>query len=148
MTRKKRRLYMLLLAMLGLGTATALVLTAFRDNLVFFYSPSDLQTRPVAERSFRLGGLVENGSVKKQDDGITTAFMVTDMKSSVPVVYKGLLPDLFREGQGVVAEGKLGTDGIFVPARCWPSTMRITCRRKWPMRWSAPAPIRSTSPSR
>ncbi|HYD31999.1 MAG TPA: cytochrome c maturation protein CcmE [Azospirillaceae bacterium] len=114
MTRKKRRLYMLLLAMLGLGTATALVLTAFRDNLVFFYSPSDLQTRPVAERSFRLGGLVENGSVKKQDDGITTAFMVTDMKSSVPVVYKGLLPDLFREGQGVVAEGKLGTDGIFV----------------------------------
>ncbi|MBI1205668.1 MAG: cytochrome c maturation protein CcmE [Azospirillum sp.] len=114
MTRKRRRLYMLVLALLGLGTATALVLTAFQDNLVFFYSPTDLLSRPTGERSLRLGGLVEQGSVRKLPDGVTTAFAVTDMANTVKVVYKGLLPDLFREGQGVVAEGRLGGDGVFV----------------------------------
>lgn len=114
MTRKKRRLYMLMLALLGLGTATALVLTAFQDNLVFFYSPSDLKTRPVAgDRNFRLGGLVETGSLKRLPDGITIEFRVTDNANIVPVTYGGIVPDLFREGQGVIAEGKLRPDGVF-----------------------------------
>ena len=115
MTRKKRRLYMLLLALLGLGTATALTLTAFQDNLVFFFSPSDLQTKvaEVKDRSFRLGGLVEEGTVKRLPDGVSVEFRVTDGVAGVPVAYRGQLPDLFREGQGVVAEGKL-TDGVFV----------------------------------
>ncbi|WP_207485619.1 cytochrome c maturation protein CcmE [Arenibaculum pallidiluteum] len=114
MTRKKRRLSMLVLAALGLGTATALALTAFQDNIVFFYSPSDLQAREVGDRSFRLGGMVETGSVQRLADGVTIAFRVTDTAHTVPVVYKGIVPDLFREGQGVVAEGRLGPDGTFV----------------------------------
>lgn len=113
MTRKKRRLYMLGLALLGLGTATALALTAFQDNIVFFYSPTQLQTHDVGERNFRLGGLVEEGSVQKLPDGVTTAFRVTDTANTVAVRYRGQLPDLFREGQGVVAEGRM-TSGVFV----------------------------------
>jgi len=114
MTRKKRRLYMLGLAMLGLGTATALALTAFQDNLVFFYSPSDLAVQHVGERSFRLGGLVEQDSVKRMPDGLTIEFRVTDTAKTVPVTYSGIVPDLFREGQGVVAEGRMRPDGVFV----------------------------------
>ncbi len=113
MTRKKRRLYMLGLALLGLGAATALTLTAFQDNIVFFYSPSQLQTQQVGDRNFRLGGLVEQGSVRKLTDGVTTEFRVTDTAHTIDVRYRGQLPDLFREGQGVVAEGKL-TGGVFV----------------------------------
>ena len=116
MTRKKRRLTMLLLALLGLGTATALTLTAFQDNLVFFFSPSDLQSKvaEVKDRSFRLGGLVEEGTVKRLPDGVSVEFRVTDGVAVVPVAYRGQLPDLFREGQGVVAEGKLRPDGVFL----------------------------------
>lgn len=112
MTRKKRRLMLVGLGMLLLGTATALVLTAFQDNLVFFYSPSDVQTKSVDQgRRFRLGGLVEEGSVQK--DGTTVRFKVTDLNASLPVSYTGILPDLFREGQGVVAEGSLDANGTF-----------------------------------
>ena len=114
MTRKKRRLYMLGLALLGLGTATALALTAFEDNLVFFYSPSDIAAQHVGERSFRLGGLVEENSVKRLPDGLTIEFRVTDTAQTVPVTYSGIVPDLFREGQGVVAEGRMRPDGVFV----------------------------------
>jgi len=114
MTRKKRRLYMLGLAMLGLGTATALALTAFQDNLVFFYSPSDLAAQHVGNRSFRLGGLVEQNSVKRMPDGLSIEFRVTDTAQSVAVSYAGIVPDLFREGQGVVAEGRMGPDGVFI----------------------------------
>lgn len=111
-TRKKRRLYLVGLGMLLLGGATALVLTAFQDNLVFFYSPADLQTKKVAaDQRFRLGGMVEEGSVQK--DGQTVRFVVTDYVATTPVTYTGILPDLFREGQGVVAEGRLGADGMF-----------------------------------
>ena len=114
MTRKRRRLITLLAALLALGTATALVLAAFNDNLVFFYSPSDLAEKAVGpERRIRIGGLVENDSVVKQVDGHAVAFRVTDGKSELRVVYDGILPDLFREGQGVVAEGKL-RDGVFI----------------------------------
>ncbi|MBP2296634.1 cytochrome c maturation protein CcmE [Azospirillum rugosum] len=112
MTRKKRRLYMLGLALLGLGAAAALTLTAFEDNIVFFFSPTQLQTQQVGDRNFRLGGLVEQGSVTKLPDGVTTRFVVTDTVNSVPVTYRGQLPDLFREGQGVVAEGRLA-GGVF-----------------------------------
>src|SRR5690349_6937995 len=114
MTRKRRRLITLVAALLALGTATALVLAAFNDNLVFFYSPSDLAEKAVApERRIRIGGLVETNSVAKQVDGHAVAFRVTDGKTELRVVYDGILPDLFREGQGVVAEGKL-RDGVFI----------------------------------
>jgi cytochrome c-type biogenesis protein CcmE len=116
MTRKRRRLYLLLLCGLGLGSATALTLTAFQDNLVFFRSPSDIaREAPPPDRAFRLGGLVETGSVEREvAEGRPTArFRVTDGASTVPVTYTGVLPDLFREGQGVVTLGKLGPDGVF-----------------------------------
>jgi len=117
MTRKKRRLMVLLLAGLGLGTATALTLTAFQDNLVFFLSPSDVVAqRPAGERAFRLGGLVEIGSVERHtgSDGRPTAtFRVSDGPNAIPVTYSGVLPDLFREGQGVVTLGRLLPDGTF-----------------------------------
>src|SRR6266513_6477875 len=115
MTRKRRRLITLLVALVALGTATALVLAAFNDNLVFFYSPSDLAEKAVGpERRIRIGGLVETNSLVKQVDGHAVAFRVTDGKTELRVVYDGILPDLFREGQGVVAEGKMGRDGVFV----------------------------------
>jgi cytochrome c-type biogenesis protein CcmE len=117
MTRKRRRLNILLLCGIGLGSATALTLTAFQDNLVFFRSPSDIaRETPPANRAFRLGGLVENGSVERQagPDGWPVArFRVTDGPSALSVTYAGILPDLFREGQGVVALGTLGPDGTF-----------------------------------
>jgi cytochrome c-type biogenesis protein CcmE len=114
MTRRgKRRLQALSLGMLGLGVATVLALTAFRDNLVFFYSPSDVAANHIAPgRTFRLGGMVETGSVRHQGD--TTQFVVTDTAQTIGVTYTGQLPDLFREGQGVVTEGTLKPDGIFL----------------------------------
>ena len=112
MTRKQRRLYFVLLGMLALGGATALVLTAMNDTLVYFYTPADLANKPAApERRLRIGGLVEKGSVRK--DGATVNFTVTDLTARLPVTYFGVLPDLFREGQGVVAEGKLDPAGLF-----------------------------------
>ena len=115
MTRRQRRLGILLAALVCAGAATALTLNAFRSNLVFFFSPSQIAAKeaPVAQ-VFRLGGLVERGSVQRERDGMTIRFFVTDTARGVPVVYHGLLPDLFREGKGVVARGRLGEDGIFV----------------------------------
>ncbi|SLN14680.1 cytochrome c maturation protein CcmE [Oceanibacterium hippocampi] len=113
MTRKRKRLYLVIGSVAALFVAAGIVLTTFEDNLVFFYSPSDLQEKGVDEdRRFRLGGLVEEGSVVR--DGVVTTFRVTDLAESVPVTYTGMLPDLFREGQGVVAEGKLDGAGVFV----------------------------------
>lgn len=113
LTRKKRRLYFVLLGMLALGSATALVLTAFNDTLVYFYSPTELMAHKdiTPERRLRIGGLVEEGSVDKK--GEIVSFRVTDTANAIPVTYNGILPDLFREGQGVVAEGRLTTDGVF-----------------------------------
>lgn len=114
-SRKKRRMTLVGLGMLALAGAAALVLTAFQDNLTFFYSPSDLRTKDVPEdRNVRIGGLVAEGSVEKTGDGATIRFRVSDGAHSVPVRYRGLVPDLFREGQGVVAEGRLGASGVFV----------------------------------
>jgi len=115
MTRKRRRLLLLSIALLLLGGAAALVLSAFNDSLVFFYSPTELAAKSVpAGRRVRIGGLVEEGSVAKDADGVTVRFRVTDLKRAIDVVYRGVLPDLFREGQGVVAEGALAEDGSFV----------------------------------
>ncbi len=114
MTRKKRRLMVLLVCGIGLGSAAALVLSAFSDNLVFFVSPSDLAKASPDGRQVRLGGLVEQGSVEKSAGGQARAqFKVTDGNASVTVVYKGILPDLFREGQGVVTLGTVQPDGVF-----------------------------------
>jgi cytochrome c-type biogenesis protein CcmE len=114
-TRKRRRLILIGTGMLALFAAAALVLTAFEENIVFFYSPSDLTERPVPEdRPFRLGGLVEEESVVRESDGVTVNFRVTDFSNAVPVTFRGILPDLFREGQGVVAQGRLDADGVFV----------------------------------
>ena len=113
MTRKQRRLILLALAMAALGGATAMVLVAFNDNLVFFYSPSELQAKAVAaDRPVRIGGLVELHSLAR--DGTTVTFRVTDGTADLAVTYTGVLPDLFREGQGVVAEGRLRPDGSFL----------------------------------
>jgi len=112
MTPKRKRLWLLLGSLGVLGAAVALVLSALSDNLVFFYSPTQVaEKHPGPERRLRIGGLVEEGSVKK--DGQEVRFIVTDLKKSVAVIYRGLLPDLFREGQGVIAEGTLGADGVF-----------------------------------
>jgi cytochrome c-type biogenesis protein CcmE len=109
---KRKRLYIVGLALLCMGAAAALVLTAFEDNIVFFYSPTDLAEKNVAPgRTVRIGGLVAEGSVLKND--ATVQFTVTDMNREIRVAYTGILPDLFREGQGVVAEGKIGPDGRF-----------------------------------
>jgi cytochrome c-type biogenesis protein CcmE len=115
MTRKGRRLVVLLSALLALGAATAMVLAAFNDNLVFFYTPSELQAKGGAAGHFvRIGGLVERGSLSR--DGERSSFRVTDGRSDVTVAYTGMLPDLFREGQGVVVEGRLRPDGSFAAA--------------------------------
>jgi cytochrome c-type biogenesis protein CcmE len=114
MTRKRRRLYILLLFMLGIGTAAALTLTAFRDNLVFFYSPTEIvEKNAPAGRNMRIGGLVEVGSVERVPGTTEVRFKVTDLQHNLTVVYNGALPDLFREGQGVVAQGQLEPEGVF-----------------------------------
>jgi len=114
MTRKQKRTVLIGALLGGLGIATALVLFALQDTIVFFYSPSDLIDKHVAAgRRVRIGGLVEKGSLKR-DEAAHIAFTVTDTVKTLKVNYQGVLPDLFREGQGVIAEGVLGTDGQFV----------------------------------
>jgi cytochrome c-type biogenesis protein CcmE len=112
---KRRRLYFVVTGMALLAIAAGLVLYAMNDTLVFFYSPSELLAKQVPPgRALRIGGLVETGSVARDADGTTVHFRVTDTAKTVPVVFKGILPDLFREGQGVVAEGTMSPDGVFV----------------------------------
>ena len=112
--RKTRRLYGVVAGLALLGSAAALVLVAMEDKLVFFYGPSELPAVDAEEgRRIRIGGLVEDGSLERAGDGLTVRFRVTDTVASLPVRYSGMLPDLFAEGQGVVAEGRLGADGVF-----------------------------------
>lgn len=100
--------------MAALGVAAALILSAFRDNIVFFYSPTEIAAKHLSpDRRLRIGGLVEEGSVAHAPDGVTITFRVTDLTTALPVTYRGILPDLFREGQGVVAEGNMRADGVF-----------------------------------
>ena len=117
MTRKRRRLFVVAASMLCLGVATALVLLAFQDSIVFFRSPSEIaDMKPAPGQRLRLGGLVEEKSVRKLADSVT-AFRVTDLNKTVEVTYRGILPDLFREGQGVVADGRMNADGVFVASQ-------------------------------
>ena len=114
MTRKQTRLSLIIAAMSLLGIAVGLVLYAMRDSIVFFYTPSEIAEKHIGPSTrVRLGGLVEKGSLVKSPGGLVT-FSVTDMTKNMQVSYKGLLPDLFREGQGVVAEGYPSADGSFV----------------------------------
>jgi cytochrome c-type biogenesis protein CcmE len=115
MTRKHRRLVLILVCGVGLGSAAALTLTAFSDNLVYFVSPSDLAKSDHTGRQLRLGGLVEQGTVERTSASGSAGvrFKVTDGSADVPVVYKGILPDLFREGQGVIVLGTREPDGVF-----------------------------------
>ena len=97
-----------------IAIAAALVLNAFQGNVIFFFSPSQVAAKEApVDKTFRVGGMVEKGSLKRRSDGLTVEFIVTDTAKSIPVVYTGILPDLFKEGKGVVAQGKLGPDGVF-----------------------------------
>ena len=118
MKSRHKKLSIIAVALVLVGGAAALVLNAFQSNLVFFFSPTDVhQGKAPADRVFRIGGLVKEGSVKRQPDGLTTSFIVTDTVQVIPAVYTGILPDLFAEGKGVVADGKLGSDGLFTANR-------------------------------
>ncbi len=113
--KRKKRLMFALLIVIGVGTAAALALTALQENINHFYSPTEVSEGKVpAGAAFRLGGLVTNNSVKRESDGLTVYFAVTDTAKTVQVKYTGILPDLFREGQGIVALGRLGSDDVFV----------------------------------
>ena len=114
MKRRHKRIGIILVGLAGLGIATFLVASAFRQNLVFFFSPTQVAAKEApVDRAFRIGGLVQDGTLKRDTDGLTVRFTVTDTAASIPVVYKGILPDLFKEGRGCVAQGKIGADGIF-----------------------------------
>ena len=114
MKRRHKRIAFIVAGLAALGIAAAFVLTAFQSNLVFFFSPTQVAAKEApVDRTFRIGGLVENGTVKRQNDGLTVHFTVTDTEESIPVVFKGILPDLFKEGKGCVAQGRLGADGVF-----------------------------------
>src|SRR5882672_11843084 len=114
MKTRHKRISFIVLGLVGLSIAAFLVTNAFKNNLVFFFSPSQVAAKeaPVG-KNFRIGGLVEKGSMKRDSDGLTIRFAVTDTAQSIPVVYKGILPDLFKEGKGCVAQGHVGADGVF-----------------------------------
>ena len=114
MKPRQKRLALIAAGLAALGGAAALILNAFQSNLVFFYSPTQVFAQEAPKgRTFRVGGLVQAGSLQRQPDGVTVQFVVTDTMHDVPVSYKGILPDLFKEGKGVVAQGELGADGMF-----------------------------------
>jgi len=114
MKPRHKRIALIAGALAALGLAVALILNAFQSNLVFFFTPTQVAAHEAPQgRSFRIGGMVEEGSLKRQPDGVTVRFVVTDTVKSVPVSFKGILPDLFKEGKGVVAQGKLDAEGVF-----------------------------------
>ena len=114
MKPRTRRFAWIAAGLAALGVAAALVLNAFQSNLVFFFTPTQVVAREAPQgRAFRIGGLVEAGSLKREPDSLTVRFRVTDTAQTIPVSYTGLLPDLFKEGKGVVAQGTLGPDGVF-----------------------------------
>jgi len=114
MKRRHRRIAFILVGLAGLAIATYLVASAFRNNLVFFFSPTQVAAKEAPiNRTFRIGGLVQGGTLQRDKDGLTVRFVVTDTAANVPVVYKGILPDLFKEGRGCVAQGRLESDGVF-----------------------------------
>jgi cytochrome c-type biogenesis protein CcmE len=111
---RRKRMVIIGLLVLGMGLATVLILRAFNQNLMYFYSTSDVVAgKAPSSRDFRVGGLVVNGSLKRLPNSLTVHFVLSDLKKEVTVTYTGILPDLFREGQGIVANGQLGADGVF-----------------------------------
>ncbi|MBI5660205.1 MAG: cytochrome c maturation protein CcmE [Nitrosomonadales bacterium] len=111
--RQKKFVY-IVVALAALGAAVGLVLYALKDNVSLFFTPTQVHNREAPQgRNFRVGGLLQEGSVKRQSDGVTVHFVITDNAQSIPVIYKGILPDLFKEGKGVVAQGKIQDDNIF-----------------------------------
>jgi len=113
-TPRRKRMLTIALLLLGMGAATALILQAFNQNLMYFYSTSEVvDGKAPTARDFRIGGLVVRDSLERQADSLTVQFVLTDLKQQVTVRYTGILPDLFREGQGIVANGQLGADGVF-----------------------------------
>jgi cytochrome c-type biogenesis protein CcmE len=114
MKARHRRFVWVLVGLGVIAVAVTLVLRAFNSNLVFFFTPSEVaENKAPKDRAFRLGGLVTAGSLTRAQDGLTVNFVVTDTAKSIPVTFTGILPDLFKEGKGVVAQGKIGTDGVF-----------------------------------
>jgi cytochrome c-type biogenesis protein CcmE len=114
MKPRHKRFALIGVGVAALAIATALVLNAFQSNLVFFFTPTQIAAQEApAGRTFRIGGMVETGSLMRESDGLTVHFRVTDTAKTIPVVYKGILPDLFKEGKGVVAQGRLGPNGEF-----------------------------------
>lgn len=114
MKRRHKRVTFIAVGLAGLALAAYLVTNAFRNNLVFFFSPTQVAAKEApVNRKFRIGGLVEEGTLKRENDGLTVRFTVTDTAASIPVVYKGILPDLFKEGRGCVAQGRIDADGVF-----------------------------------
>ena len=115
MKTRHKRIALIIGGLAILGLVVALVLNAFQSNLVFFFTPTQVAAGEAPRgKSFRIGGLVKEGSIKRQPDGVTLRFVVTDTEKDMIVAYKGILPDLFKEGKGAVAQGKLGEDGIFI----------------------------------
>jgi cytochrome c-type biogenesis protein CcmE len=114
MKRRHKRIGLIVIGLAGLSLAAFLALSAFQQNLVFFFSPTQVAAKEApVNRTFRIGGLVQDGTLKRDSDGLTVRFTVTDTAASIPVVYKGILPDLFKEGRGCVAQGRIGSDGVF-----------------------------------
>ena len=114
MKPRKKKFVFIIIALVALSAAVGLVLYALKDNVSLYFTPTQVYNKEAPQgRSFRIGGLVEEGSVKRQKDGLTVHFTITDQVRGMPVVYKGILPDLFKEGKGVVAQGKLETDNVF-----------------------------------
>ena len=115
MKPRHKRFIFIGFGLLALAVASVLILNAFQSNLVFFFTPTQVANGEVPQgRGFRIGGMVEDGSLKREGDGLTVHFVMTDMAKRVPVTFKGILPDLFKEGKGAVAQGQLGADGIFL----------------------------------
>ena len=115
MKTRHKRIALIVGGLAVLGLVVALVLNAFQSNLVFFFSPTQVAAGEAPKgKAFRIGGMVKEGSIRREADGVTLSFVVTDTEKDMAVRYKGILPDLFKEGKGAVAQGKVGDDGIFV----------------------------------
>jgi cytochrome c-type biogenesis protein CcmE len=115
MTRKQKRIITLLLCLISFSLGVSLILKSFKENIIFFYSPTEIKTKGVEpEKLMRIGGMVKEESVKKEKDGLVTKFILTDFEESINVAYKGMLPTLFREGQGIVAKGKFDNNQVFI----------------------------------
>ena len=118
MTPRQRRTTLIIGGLVAIGIATFFVLRAFNENLVFFYTPTQIASKEApTNKNFRIGGMVVQNSLQREPGGLKVAFIVTDMVNSIPGEYSGILPDLFKEGKGVVAQGKLNDKGVFVASQ-------------------------------